>query len=225
MTIARHSGNPFGITVISADSMYHAIKEKGIIPFFSNTIKGYSIEELTAPQFWFNSEEDENELGPWDWKIDCVQTGDIVYGKFLKGKAAFATPKWYRELMNYRRSLPKYQPDDKEKQVLDYLLKHGTITIKEIRKLLDVKKNVADALMGKLMMQCRVITGDIQRVYRGENLTYNGWQVSTFCTPEDYFEEAVSPDCSPKESRERLLDHVAEITGETDAKKLERMLL
>lgn len=225
MSIAHHSGNPLGITVVSADSMCSAIKAKGIIPFFANTIKGYSIEELTAPCFWFDSEENENELGPWDWKIDCIQTGDIVYGKFLKGKAAFATPKWYRELMNLRRSLPKYQPNDLEKQVLDYLLKHGTITIKEVRKLLDVKKNAADALIGKLMMQCRVITGDIQRVYRGENLTYVGWQVSTFCTPEDYFEEAVLPDCTPEESHKRLMKHVAEITGEKDLKKLERILL
>lgn len=225
MSIGHHSGNPFGVTVVSADSMYHAIREKGIIPFFANDIKGYSIEELTAPQFWFDSDENENELGPWDWKIDCVQTGDIVYGKFLKGKAAFATPTWYRELMNYRRSLPKYQFDEKEKRILDYLMKQGTITIKEVRKLLDVKKNVADALIGKLMMQCRVITGDIQRVYRGENLTYVGWQVSTFCTPEDYFEEEMLPDCTPEESRQRLLEHLMEITGEKDEKKLERMIL
>lgn len=224
MSIGHHSGNPFGVTVVSADSMCAAIKEKGIIPFFANVIKGYSIEELTAPQFWFDSEENENELGPWDWKIDCIQTGDIVYAKYLNNKAAFATPTWYRELMNYRRSLPKYQPNEKEKQVLDYLLKHGTITIKEVRKLLDVKKNVADNLIGKLMMQCRVITGDIQRVYRGEFLTYNGWQISTFCTPEDYFEALMIPDCSPEESRQRLIQHVVEITGETDMKKIERLL-
>lgn len=225
MSIGHHSGNPFGIMVMNADSMLVAIKEKGIIPFFANAVKGYSIEELTAPQFWFDSDENEGELGPWDWKIDCIQSGDIVYGKFLKGKAAFATPKWYRELMNYRRSLPKYKPDDTEKLVLDYLMRHGTITIKEVRKLLDVKKNVADNTIGKLMMQCRIITGDIQRVYRGEQLTYNGWQISTFCTPEDYFEEAVLPDCSPEESRSRLLEHLVEITGEKDVKKLERMIL
>lgn len=121
--------------------MCAAIKAKGIIPFFANTIKGYSIEELTAPQFWFDADENEDELGPWDWKIDCIQTGDI------------------------------------------------------------------------------------QRVYRGENLTYVGWQVSTFCTPEDYFEEAVLPDCTSEESRQRLLEHLVEITGEADLKKLERILL
>jgi len=224
MSIGHHSGNLNAPMVVSADTMYKAIRENGIIPFFANPIKGYSIEELTAPQFWFNSEEGDGFLGPWDWKIDCIQTGDIVYAKFLNGKASFATPEWYRELLNVRRSLPKYQPDERQKMVLDYLYNHGTVTIKEIRRLLDVKKNVADNIMGKLMMQCRVITGDIQRVYRGEFLTYNGWQISTFCTPEDYFEDAVVPVCSPEESKQKLIAHIAELSGETEMKKIKKLL-
>ena len=89
MSIGHHSGNPFGATVVSAETMCQAIKEKGIIPFFANTIKGYSVEELTAPQFWFDSDENENELGPWDWKIDCIQTGDIVLWKISQRGSGF----------------------------------------------------------------------------------------------------------------------------------------
>lgn len=86
--------------------MVAAIRHYGIIPFFKNGIEGWSIEELTAPDFWFFSSD---QLGPWDWKIDVVREGDIAYGKFLGGKAAFATVEFYRHLMNYRRSLPKYR--------------------------------------------------------------------------------------------------------------------
>ncbi|MCR5013829.1 MAG: hypothetical protein K6A28_03530 [Bacteroidales bacterium] len=224
MSIPYRSSGLVSPSVVSADAMYKTIREKGIIPFFVNPIQGYSIEEMTPPQCWFASEENDGVLGPWDWKIDCVQTGDIVYAKFLNGKAAFATPEWYRELLNVRRSLPKYQPDDKQNRVLDYLYQHGTVSIKEIRQLLDVKKSVADNIIGKLMMQCRVITGDIQRVYRGEFLTYNGWQISTFCTPEDYFEDAVLPVCSPEESKQKLIAHVAELSGETEMKKIKKLL-
>lgn len=35
--------------------------------------------------------------------------GDITYGKFLGGKAAFATVEFYTHLMNWRQSLPKYR--------------------------------------------------------------------------------------------------------------------
>jgi hypothetical protein len=61
------------------------VKACGLIPFFENPIEGFSVEEMTPAEHWFDSES----LGPWDWKIDAVQTGVIAYGKFLwNGKAA-----------------------------------------------------------------------------------------------------------------------------------------
>ena len=95
MSIFRHSGNPFGVRVTDSMMMLEAVKTYGIIPFFENSVRGYSIEELTPPSFWLTDEE----LGPWDWKVDVVQSGEIVYGKFLfGGKASFATPEWYAHL-------------------------------------------------------------------------------------------------------------------------------
>ena len=172
--------------VTSAESMLRAVKELGIVPFFQNPIRGYSIEELTPPEFWFDGDSDV--LGPWDWKVDCVQSSEIAYGKFLwGGKAAFATPLWYKELMNYRRSLPKYSPDAGQKELLTYLEQNGTISSKDIRRILGVKKSAADSVCSRLQMQCRLITGDITRVYRGPDLHYNGWQLSSFCNPEALF--------------------------------------
>ena len=67
--------------------MQRAILECGLVPFFENPIAGYSVEEMTHPSYWFDG--DAGVLGPWDWKIDCVQSGDILYGKYLcGGKAA-----------------------------------------------------------------------------------------------------------------------------------------
>ena len=93
----------------SPERMIEVIRENGIIPFFRCGVPGWSIEEMTAPGCWFTDEEDGGTLGPWDWKIEAVREGDIAYGKFLGGKAAFATVEWYRELMNWRRSIPKYR--------------------------------------------------------------------------------------------------------------------
>ena len=91
----------------SAQSMISAIRQLGIVPLFHNPVKGWSIEELTKPGYWFADNNDEIELGPWDWKIDAVREGDILYGKFISNKAAFATASWYSHLMNWRRSLPR----------------------------------------------------------------------------------------------------------------------
>ena len=185
------------------ESMLKLILRYRLIPFFSNPIPGYSVEEHTPADLWFT----EENLGPWDWKIDCLQTGDIVYGKYLwGGKAAFATVDVYRELMNWRRSLPKYAPTADQQRILDYLAEKGAISVGEVRRLLGVKKSGADAILTRLQMQTRVITGDISRVYNGPDLHYSGWQRSSFCTPEDLFEgiELPIPGYKPRTLRSDL---------------------
>ncbi len=240
MSIVRHA-QTVRPEVVSPEAMYHTVCRIGIVPFFENPVAGWSVEELTPPRFWFDG--DGPELGPWDWKIGCVQSGDIAYGKFLwGGKAAFATVEWYRELMNYRRSLPKYAPTPDQQRILDYLADNGSIGIKEVRGLLGVKKGAADAQICRLMMQCRVVTGDITRVYRGQDLHYNGWQVSSFCTPEALFEtdaadfpqglpagfpfEAVTLKVphSPEESLRRLVAHIRSQYPDADDKLIIKSL-
>ena len=206
-----------GKTINSPETMIEAIKKAGIIPFFKAGIPGWSIEEQTAPGFWFWEEEDN--LGPWDWKIDAVQTGEIAYGKFIGGKAAFATVEYYRELMNWRRSLPKYRAAIEEGKrnymqlsagekvmstlgpvVLEAIRENGTMEMKELRQIciekvgaripgtqLEIKKNIMDSVMAWLQMGTWSVIGDFTRVYRGPNLTYSGWQRTSNTTPEALF--------------------------------------
>ncbi|MBR1514483.1 MAG: hypothetical protein IJ622_09365 [Bacteroidales bacterium] len=208
--------------ISSPETMERAIREVGIIPFFKSNIPGYSIKEQTQPGFWF---DDGDTLGPWDWKIDCLESGDIAYGKFLCGnKAAFATVPLYRELMNLRRATT--QPDKDGQKIMAYLDERGSITIKEVRALLGVKKATADAAIAKLQHQCRVVTGVIERVYRGPEQTYNGWQVSYFCTPESLFDGVdLQAERSPEESLELLVEQITKLTdGTATRKQILRML-
>ena len=205
------------LQISSPDTMERAIRETGIIPFFKSDIPGYSIKEQTQPGFWF---DEGDTLGPWDWKIDCLMSGDIAYGKFLCGnKAAFATIPLYRELMNLRRATT--QPDENGQKIMAQLEKQDSITIKEVRALLNVKKGVADAAMSKLMHQCRVVTGAIERVYRGPEQTYSGWQVSYFCKPETLFDGIIDlhTDHTPEESQEFLIDHITKLTDGSASRK------
>ena len=211
--------------------MHDLILEYGIIAFFENPIPGFSIEDHTSPDNWFH----DDFLGPWDWKIECVQSGDIAYGKFLwGGKAAFASVEVYRELMNWRRS--RLSPSAPEQQVLSLMEEQGSISIADIRKLLGVKKSAADAVMTKLQYQARVVTGDIQRVYRGADLHYNGWQRSSFCAPEALFEDLDFPfpgfqprslqsSLTPEESLAFVKDVVLKHAGDVPEKLLNKMLL
>ena len=89
----------------SAAGMIAAIREIGIVPLFKSPVSGWSIEELTHPDWWFYTSD---KLGPWDWKIDAVHEG-IIYGKYISRRATFATGNMYRHLMNWRRSLPMYK--------------------------------------------------------------------------------------------------------------------
>lgn len=91
--------------ITSAQSMIEVIRETGIIPFSRNRVRGWSIEEMTNPDWWFTTSDN---LGPWDWKIDAIHEG-LLYGKFISRKSAFATGQMYRHLMNWRRSLPQYR--------------------------------------------------------------------------------------------------------------------
>lgn len=232
MPIDSHSGNPLPPTVTGPEAMLHTVKEAGLIPFFANPIPGFSIEEKTHPGDWFTGDS----LGPWDWKIYCVQSGEIAYGKFLwGGKAAFATVDVYRELMNWRRSQPRYAPTADQQRVLDLIERQGSVGVRDVRELLGIKKGAADSLLSRLQMQTRVITGDIERVYRGAELRYEGWQRSSFCAPESLFEEEEFPfpgfvprslrsAHTPEESLEYLMDTILRAAPSATRAQMEKML-
>ena len=232
MPIRRIPGEVRTPVVRDQIGMLNLIEEYRLIPFFVNPIPGYSIEEHTPSEQWFT----EDSLGPWDWKIECIQNGDIAYGKYLfGGKAAFATVDVYREIINWRRSQPKYQPTPEQQKVLDYMDENGSISVPETRRLMGINKAAADALLAKLQMQTRVITGFIEREYRGANLKYSGWQRSVFCSPEALFEDVDFPvpgykpqtlksSLTPEESLEFLKDTVRKVCGDVPEKLLMKLL-
>ena len=187
MSISKHKGL-YGLRrIVSAETMYDAVMQTGIIPFFAGPVPGYSIEEMVPRECWFTDEC----LGPWDWKIDLVQSGDIAYGKFLNGgKAAFASARWYKELMNWRRAQEKYRPkDEKLLKIMAFVRENGSAEVKGLRQLLGLNKARVDSLLTKLQMDTLIVTGDIKRVYSGADLHYSGWQRSSFCMPDDLFED------------------------------------
>lgn len=269
--------------VDSPERMIAAIRKLGIVPLFHNSIRGWSIEELTADGYWFGKDGDKTELGPWDWKIDAVREGDIAYGKFIRNKAAFATSEFYGHLMNWRRSLPQYRVALGEDYpgnnlmdrlnkllspvLLDLIKENGSLGTTEIRKLLqekvrredlmkiggslekylvpNIKRTAVDYLNLFLEMGTFTLIGDFERVYKGPNLEYSGWQRCSITTPEAQFsikedpgpqpfwakfigEDGGSgfrmPDCTPRESRDILIERIHRISPETDLRTIEKVV-
>ena len=268
----------YGRVIDSPERMIEVIRKYGIIPFFRCGVPGWSVEEMTAPGCWFTDEEDGGTLGPWDWKIEAVREGDIAYGKFLGGKAAFATVEWYRELMNWRRSIPKYRmalgepykaSTSSEKLMqflspvaLSAIKEAGALEARELRLICSgavtpafvasmgdkyrpllspgVKKGIMDSVMQFLQMGTWSVIGDIQRVYRGPDLHYNGWQRASNTTPDELFGAegagaegpawarlferatgaALTPARPPEESRDRIIAHIREFFPDADTKTL-----
>jgi hypothetical protein len=237
--------------------MIAAIRHFGVLPFFKCGVLGWSVEELTAPGYWI-FEDDDAVLGPWDWKIDAVREGDIAYGKFLGGKAAFATVEWYRELMNWRRSQPRYRMAEggryRATTVHDKLMKRlapvalaaireaGALEARELRLICSaheqapVKKNVMDGIVQFLQMGTWTVIGDFERVYRGPDLHYAGWQRASNTTPDELFavpdlpvatstrKDPLATNLTPAASREKLIAHILTFFPSADRRLLERMV-
>ena len=69
----------FDFMVRNREDLVNAVNEMGFLPFFANSITGFSLEEHTAPEIWFTQEE-----GPWEWKGPVIRKTGCAYGKFFE---------------------------------------------------------------------------------------------------------------------------------------------
>ena len=100
--------------------------EMGFLPFFSNEIPGFSIEEQTPAQFWFNGDID----GPWEWKGPVITGGMCAYGKFFRRKAGYVSLEWLPDFINMRRE--HYHPTPAEQQIYHTLVDNESLLSKEL---------------------------------------------------------------------------------------------
>lgn len=56
------------------------INDVGFLPLFKNEIEGFSLEEWTAPEYWWC---DDEQYDPWLWRAVIARQHDIIYGKFF----------------------------------------------------------------------------------------------------------------------------------------------
>ena len=85
-------------TIRSKNDIIKAIEEFGFLPYFRNSVEGFSIEEHIKPEYWFGGIE-----GAWEWKGPVIREMGCAYGKFFENKAVYVSREWFADLANYRR--------------------------------------------------------------------------------------------------------------------------
>lgn len=84
--------------VHSEEDLAQLVAGIGFLPFFRCRIPGWSLEENIDPAVWFTAAD-----GPWEWKGRMARDKKLVYGKFIRGKAAFVSLTCFPDLANFRR--------------------------------------------------------------------------------------------------------------------------
>ena len=228
------------IYIRKKEDLIAAIEEYGIVPFFSNSIKGFSLEENCDPKVYFGQEP-----GLWEWKGPVIQETRCAYGKFFEKKACYISKKWFYDFANYRRD-----GYDFDARVSDGLVnyndeflyniissKHSILskTAKAIGGYVKPKEKGKDAWQPRkgfdtsitnLQMKGYVLIIDFEYEVDKQGNFY-GWGVSRYSTPEEFFGKTFSKRCyarTPEESYKRLLRQLKKINPEASKADLIKFL-
>lgn len=200
----------------SLDELAELINNWGFVPFFKNSIPGFSLEELTPPELWFSDERE----GPWEWKGPAIRKSGCAYGKFFSGKAVFVSPEFFPHFANLRREgLDFWDIYDEgrishaQREIFELLEEEPSLLSKELKRRggfsKDGKKGF-DSLLTKLQMGCFVVISDFEYQKDKYGLPY-GFGLARYATAENVFGEDFLPDCSPEESKAIIVEKLLEL--------------
>ena len=217
--------------ITSPAALDAAARELGFLPFFKNSIPGFSIAERTPAELWFNPDRD----GPWEWKGPVIRLGNCAYGKFFKGKAVYVSLDWLPDLVNCRRD--GYDFDARcedglaswhEKRVYETLTAAGSLRSRELKNALGYGKEGIkgfDQIITKLQMETYVCVQDFEYDLDRHGAPY-GWGVARYTTPEALYGRALVRSAyrrSPEESLRRITEHLKSVLP-ADEKAINKLL-
>ena len=222
-------------TIGSLEELKYVIDELGFVPFFGNEIPGFSIEDHIAEGCWYD-DADSGFWPAWEWKGPAVRSMKCAYGKFLKGKAMYISPKWFPDFANFRRDGYDFDAryDDglapfHDKELYELLDANAPVLSKELKQIGGYGKNGRkgfDASLTRLQKQCYVVVSDFR--YAKDRLGNEyGWGIAEYSTPEKFmgkkFSNAVYKR-TPEESYARVLKHLKKILPDAGESEIERIL-
>lgn len=208
----------FDMYISTKEDLKNAVSRYGFIPYFKNSLEGFSIEEHVDPKAWFY----DDLKGVWEWKGPVIRETGSAYGKFFEKKAAFVSPEWFPDLANFRRNGYDYEGffnDEystyKDKALYDLIEAKGPLLSKDLKKLGNYKKGGAkgfDTSINRLQHQCFVVISDFKYM-KDRNGNEYGWGVAEYATAEQFVGERLQEiyKTDPKDSYEKVLAHICSL--------------
>ena len=219
------------ICIKTIEDLENAVTELGFLPFFENSLPGFSIEEHVHPDIWFTGGD-----GPWEWKGPVINELGCAYGKFFEKKAAYISPEWFPDFANYRRDGYDFDArfDDGlvfhgDKVLYDLIDNDAPILSKHLKQLGNYRKGGNkgfDTMINRLQAQGYVIISDF-RYMLDKNGNEYGWGVAEYSTPEHFMGKAFTEKVyrvTPEESFDRIVMHFMKILPGVDKNNIIRFL-
>ncbi len=208
-----------------------AALELGFLPFFKNSIPGFSIAERTPPELWFAKDRE----GPWEWKGPVLRRGKCAYGKFFHGKAVYVSLDWLPDFVNYRRDGYDFDArcDDglvswHEKRIYETLSAAGSMRSRDLKERCGYGRDGMhgfDQTVARLQMLTYLCISDFEYELDRHGAPY-GWGIARFATPESLYGSGLVRSAyrrSPEESLRRITEHLARQLP-ADEKRIRRLL-
>ncbi len=206
----------------TAEDLLSRVREVGFLPLFSNAVEGFSVEEQTTPDAWW---EGDPARDPWEWRQVLASNPDIAYGKFFDRKAGFISREWFPVFANERRNGYDFDAlyEDgfasyRAKKVMDTFavdeqMRGRELMGFEIRAEAGFGKDGEkgfEGVMTQLQMQTYLLMGDFRQKRNKKGQAY-GWHIAVMETPEtkwgyDFVTSMYAED--PGESRKRILQQM-----------------
>lgn len=212
-----------------------AVHKFGLLPFFPNNIKGFSIQEMTPPGLLFGGNEYD---GCWEWKGPVVRNRTTAYGKFFRRKAGFVSRELLPFFLKWRRSRYDIKPGSTEEMIYDIISINDKMTSTDLRETIsgkprkrtafdlpDLQPDTADFIdfpngkrpsrhtlespLQKLQMSGLICISDFRYKQTKKGEKY-GWGVAEYSTPEMLFDpEDLKTDLTAEESLNYIIDYVS----------------
>ena len=225
----------FDLYIRTKADLIQAINEYGFVPFFMNSIPGFSIEENVAPECWYNNLGDS--MWPvWEWKGPVIKETGCAYGKLFENKAVFVSREWFPDLANYRRDGYDFDArfDEglapyKDKDLFELVDANAPILSKSLKEKGDYRKGGKkgfDTSMNRLQAQCYIVISDFVYQLDRKGQPY-GWGVAEYSTPEKFMGRAFTDrvyERTPEESCRRILEHLKSLFPDVSEADIKRFL-
>lgn len=217
----------------SPEALIDLVEEVGFLPFFKNDIPGFSLQEHTPPELWF----EEGVDGPWEWKGPAARSLRCVYGKLFRNKAGYVSRGWFPALANVRRDGYDFDArwDDglalyKDKDVFDTLEQNGSMLSTALKSACGYGRGGTnkgfDTVITRLQMQTYVCVRDFPYATDRYGQPY-GWGIAQYAAPEQLFGAGFMDEAyreEPEVSRARIYQHLSRLLPHAEEKALRKMI-